>query len=162
MTKIQIIVDDEKSLKAYTCTEVDMYTPTSDFAEAYNYRWECVPKMLHFTARGIYSDDSPTLISLPDELLLRIRDYNIDTEHQCAVKQTFELKEKIESLKDQVKSWELRRDLAVEDWEKYRKKIIKMIDEHPEVAAEIALEDGKLDVACHFTEKVSKKRSKKQ
>lgn len=162
MTKVQIIVDDEKSLKAYTCTEVNMDIPTSDFAEAYNYGWECVPKTLRFTARGIYPDDSPTLISLPDELLLRIRDYNIDSERQRAINQTFKLKDKMQSLEDQVRGWELRRDLAMEDWEKYHKKLVEMIDKHPEVAAEIALEDGKLDIACHFAEKASKKRRKKK
>lgn len=153
MTKIQIIIDDEKSLKAFTCTDVEMQRFEFEYPAMYGYDFSKNIQKFNFTANNIIVDDSPTLISLPDELLLRIRDYNIDTEHKHAVEQTFELKEKIESLKDQVRGWELRRDLAMEDYEKYHKKVIKMIDRYPIVAAEIALEDGNLECACYFAKK---------
>lgn len=163
MTKIQIIVDDEKSLKACTCTEVDMEIPTSSYYETMlGFKLEEQPKIFRFTARNIIADDSPTLISLPDELLLRIRDYNIDTEHKHAIKQTFELKKKIEWFEEYIGRLEKSRDSILEELERYEKKIDKMIDKYPEVAAEIALEDGDFDVACHFAEKASKKRRKKK
>lgn len=114
-----------------------------------------VPRNFHFSACKITTDNSPNLISLPDELLLRIRDYNIDTEHQ-------QLKDQIESLKDQVHGWELRRDLAIEahnlameEWEQYHRAIDKIIDKHPEVAAEVALENGDLEAACYFAKKAN-------
>lgn len=152
MTKIQIIIDDEKSLKALTCTGVTAETLTPDPQEIYIYGYERIPKSFHFNCANIISDDSPNLISLPDEVLLRIRDHNIDVEHQNAINETCELTKKIIDLKAQVSGWELRRDLAMEDWEKYNKKIIKIIDKYPRVAAEIALEDGDLDAACYFAQ----------
>lgn len=147
MTKIQIIIDDEKSLKAFTCTDLQVLSmPTYEGARYCHSN----PTCYEFIANNIVVDDSPNLISIPDELILRIRDYNINTEHQHAIEQTFKLKEKIESLKDQVRGWELRRDLIAEEYEKYYKTIIKMIDKYPMAAAEIALQDGNLDVACYF------------
>lgn len=152
MTKIQIIIDDEKSLKTFTCTNLEMFS-----MPAYEgTRWlHSNPTHYTFTANNIVIDDSPTLISLPDELLLRIRDYNIDTEHQCAIKQTLELKDKIESLKAQTAGWELRRDLVIEEYEQYHKAILNMIDKYPMAAAEICLQDGNLDAACYFEQKAN-------
>lgn len=155
MTKIQIIIDDERSLKALTCTGVTAKALIPDSEEICTYGHERFPRYFHFECTNVISDDSPNLISLSDELLLRIRDYNIDTEHKHAIEQTLELKEKIESLKDQVRGWELRRDLAVEDYERYHKKIIKMIDRYPMAAAEICLQDGDLDAACYFAKKAN-------
>lgn len=150
MTKIQIIIDDENTLKGITCNNI-----TAELIEPEN-PWER-PRFgsYKFIARDIMFDESPNLISIPDELLLRIRDHNIDEEHKYAIKQTLELKENIGSLKDQVRGWELRRDLAVEDYERYHKKIIKMIDRYPMAAAEIALEDGDLQCACYFANKAN-------
>lgn len=155
MTKIQIIIDDEKSLKAFTCTDVEMQRFEPDYPAMYGHGFSKNIQKFNFTANNIIVDDSPTLISLPDELLLRIRDYNIDAEHKHAIEQTLELKEKIESLKDQVRGWELRRDLAMEDYERYHKKVIKMIDRYPMAAAEIALEDHNLECACYYANKAN-------
>lgn len=150
MTKIQIIIDDGKSLKGITCNNI-----SADLIEPEN-PWER-PRFgsYQFIARDIAFDESPNLISIPDELLLRIRDYNIDVAHLDALKETYELKEKIESLKDQVRGWELRRDVAMEDYERYHKKIIKMIDRYPRAAAEIALEDHHLECACYYANKAN-------
>lgn len=155
MTKIQIIIDDEKSLKAFTCTDVEVQRFEPDYPAMYGHGFSENIQKFNFTANNIIVDGSPNLISLPDELLLRIRDYNIDTEHKHAVEQTLELKEKIESLKDQVRGWELHRDLAMEHYEKYHKKIIKMIDKYPMAAAEIALEDHNLECACYYANKAN-------
>ena len=152
MTKIQIIIDDEKSLKAFTCTDLQVLSMPAYEGTRYLHS---NPTWYQFIANNILVDDSPNLISLPDELLLRIRDYNIDAEHKHAIEQTLELKEKIASLKDQVRGWELRRDLTMEDYERYQKAIIKMIDRYPMAAAEIALEDGKLDTACYYANKAN-------
>ena len=150
MTKVQIIIDDGESLKGITCNNI-----TTELIESDN-PWER-PRYgsYQFIARGIMFDESPNLISIPDELLLRIRDHNIDTEHQHAVEQTFALKEKIESLEAQVRGWELRRDLVIEDYERYHKAIQDMIDKYPMVAAEIALEDGDIPLACYFAQKAN-------
>lgn len=163
MTKIQFIIDDEKSLRAYTCTEVDIETPTpSHFETMLGFKFKEIPQCFHFTARNIITDDSPTLISLPDELLLRIRDYNIDAEHQYAIEQTFKLNEKNSSLAIEIKLKEAELEFLYKQAEVYHKKLSKLIDKYPEVAAEIALERGDLDIACHFANKASKKRRKKK
>ena len=150
MTKIQIIIDDGQSLKCIACNNI-----TAESIEPEN-PWER-PRFgsYQFIASDIIFDESPNLISIPDELLLRIRDYNIDVAHLDALKETYELKEKIESLKDQVRSWELRRDLAVEDYERYHNKILKMIDRYPMAAAEIAFEDHNLECACYYAKKAN-------
>ena len=157
MAKIQIIIDDEQSLKGITCNNI-----TVELIEPEN-PWER-PRFgsYQFIARDVMFDESPNIISIPDELLLRIRDRNIDEEYKDSVKQTLELKEKIESLKDQVRGWKLRRDLAMEDYERYHKKIIKMIDRYPMAAAEIALEDGKLECACHFANKANEEKEENE
>lgn len=155
MTKIQIIIDDEKSLKGFTCTGVEVERLIPDPGGMYKYGYEFIPQVFKFNCTGIISDDSPNLISLPDELLLRIRDYNIDTEYKHTIEQTFKLKEKIESLKDQVRGWEFRRDLAMEDYERYHNKILKMIDRYPMAAAEIAFEDHDLECVCYYANKAN-------
>lgn len=160
MTKIQIIIDDGESLKGLTCDGIEVQELIKDEEE-----WTLCglrPRFgtYQFTANHIIFDESPNLISIPDELLLRIRDHNTDTEHQYAVEQTKELKEEIENLKRQVYGWELRRDLVIDELERYADKIDKIIDKYPRVAAEIALENGNLDAACYFAEKANEEEKK--
>ena len=153
MTKIQIIIDEDNSIKVINCSGVTIKHPSPNYSLGYNYN--PYDDVFEFEAKNAILDDSPNLISMPDALLLRLRDYNIDTEHQLAIKQTQELNKKIKSLKDQVRGWELRRDLAIEECERYEYKIDKMIDKYPMVAAEVALEDGDLDMACYFVNKAN-------
>ena len=150
MTKVQIIIDNGESLRGVACNNI-----IAEFIAPEN-PWE-QPRFgsYQFSAQDVAFDDSPNLISIPDELLLRIRDHNIDAEHQYAIEQTFKLKDEIESLKAQVAGWELRRDLAIEDWERYHKKIGEIIHKHPRVAAEIALEDHNLEAACYYLQKAN-------
>lgn len=153
MTKIQIIIDDEKSLKGITCTGISTQEILSDDEEFPLFERSRRTGVYQFAASNVIFDESPQLISIPDELLLRIRDYNIDIEHKYAIEQTLELKDKIESLKDQVRGWELRRDMAIEEYEKFHKTILNMIDRYPMAAAELCLQDGNLDAACYFANK---------
>lgn len=155
MTKIQIIIDDEKSLNGLTCTGINMQEllPEDDIWPLFEPRHRF--GTYQFTANNVVVDDSPTLISIPDELLLRIRNHNIDVEHQNVINETRELTKKIIDLKAQVAGWELRRDLAIEEWARYNEKIDEIIDKYPRVAAEIALEDGNLDAACYFAKKAN-------
>ena len=153
MTKIQIIIDDDKSLKAYTCDEVNMISPEPELDEFYGIRLPPHMRKLRFEADTITIDETPALVSLPDELLLRIRDYNIDVAHLDALKETYKLKEKITFLKDQARGWELRRDLAMEEWKRWNEKILKAIDKYPGIAAELCLEDGNYDAAAYFASK---------
>ena len=154
MTKIQIIIDDGESLKGITCNNI-----TAELIEPDNL-WER-PRFgsYQFIARDVVFDESTNLISIPDELLLRIRDYNIDIAHLDALKETYELKEKIVSLKDQVRGWELRRDLAMEEHYRYHKKIMQIIKDYPKVAAEIALEDHNLEAACYYAQKANEEEN---
>ena len=145
MATIYMVIDKDGELTGLTCTELAMNQYVPDY-----YCGLTPSPCFHFTANNVVYDESQNLISLPDELLLRIRDHNIDAERKNAIKQTLGLKDKIESLKDQVRGWELRRDLIMEEWKRYEKKIDNIIDKYPRVAAEIALEDGDLDAACYF------------
>ena len=154
MTKIQIIIDDGESLKGITCTEIGMEKILDNdnwYLHGHNPHWG----QYQFVAHNAIFDNSPNLISVPDELLLRIRDYNIDVAHLDALKETYELKEKIISLKDQVRGWELRRDLAMEEYDRYHEKIMQIIDKYPRVAAEIALENHNLEAACYYAAKAN-------
>ena len=150
MTKIQVIIDDEQSIKAFTCTDLQVF----DIPAYEGFRWlHSNPHYYQFICEHIVADESTNLISLPDELLLRIRDHNIDVEHKLAIEQTLKLKEEIESLKDQVRGWELRRDLTIEEYQEYRKEIDKMVDEYPEVVAEVLCRDGNARAAEYFAQK---------
>lgn len=153
MTKIQIIIDEDNSIKVINCSGITITHPKPNLSFGfYHDLHDCA---FEFEAKNALLDDSPNLISMPDSLLLRLRDYNIDTEHQLAIKEAQELNEKIASLKDQVRGWELRRDLVSEEYEKYHKVILGMIDKYPMAAAEIALQDGDLDAACYFATKAN-------
>ena len=152
MTKIQVIIDDEKSLKAFTCTDLQVLNMPAYEGTRYLHS---NPTYYQFICEHIVIDDSPNLISLPDKLLLRIRDYNIDAERKYAIEQTLKLKEEIESLKDQVRGWELRRDLTIEECLEYRKEINKMVDEYPEIVAEVLYRDGNTKAAEYFANKVN-------
>lgn len=152
MTKIQVIIDDEKSLKAFTCTDLQVLSMPAYEGTRYLHS---NPTYYQFICEHIVVDDSPNLISLPDELLLRIRDYNIDAERKYAIEQTLKLKEEIESLKDQVRGWELRRDLTIEECQAYRKEINKMVDEYPEIVAEVLYRDGNTKAAEYFANKAN-------
>ena len=148
MTKILIIIDDENSLKGLTCTGIDVQGLIDEGDGYFG-----PPRRIgayQFVARNVIADESPQLISIPDELLIRIRDHNIDVEHQNAINETCELTKKIVDLKAQVADWEDSLALVIEEWERYDEKIDKIIDKYPGVAAEIALEDGDLDAACYF------------
>ena len=155
MTKIQIIIDDEKSLKAFTCTDLQVLSMPAYEGTRYLHS---NPTWYQFIANNILVDDSPNLVSLPDELLLRIRDYNIDAERQYAIEQTLKLKEEIEFLKGQVHGWELRRDLVQEEVERYHEVLRGMIDRYPMAAAEICLQDHNLEAACYFAEKANEEK----
>ena len=152
MIKIQIIIDDGESLKGITCTDLECASLPAYEGTRYLHS---NPNYFTFVARNIIKDESSNLISIPDELLLRIRDYNIDVAHLDALKETYELKEKIASLKDQVRGWELRRDLAIEEHDRYHEKIMQIIDKYPRAAAEIALEDHHLEAACYYSQKAN-------
>lgn len=159
MTKIQIIIDDGESLKAFTCTDLQVLS-----MPAYEgIRWlHSNPTYYQFIAEHIIVDDSPNLISLPDELLLRIRDYNIDADRQYAIEQTLQLKEQIESLKDQVRGWELRRDLAMEEYQEYRKEINKLVDKYPEEVAEVLYREGNTKAAEYFAQKANEEEEENE
>lgn len=151
MTKIQMIIEQDGNITGLTCKDLIIEQPTPDMWHKAPVTY--TPREFRFVASNVIQDNSPNLISIPDELLLRIRDYNIDVEHQCAIRQTLKLKEEIESLKGQVYGWELRRDFLIDECEQYEKTIDKMIDRYPMAAAEIALQDGDLDMACYFAKK---------
>ena len=161
MIKIQFIVDDGQSLKAYKCDEVEINMPTSDYFSVDRYKMEQAPRKFYFTAHNVIGDDSPTLVSIPDELLLRIRDYNIDTERQLAIEQTHKLNEKNSKIDIEIKLKQVELECLERRAEVYRTALSKIVDKYPEVAAQVALELGNLDAACHFAEKASKKRRKK-
>ena len=157
MIKIQIIIDDGQSLKGITCNNI-----TTELIEPEN-PWER-PRFgsYQFIARDIMFDESPNLISIPDELLLRIRDHNIDVERKYAIEQALKLKEEIESLKDQVRGWELRRDLTIEECQAYRKEINKMVDEYPEIVAEVLYRDGNTKAAEYFAQKANEEENENE
>lgn len=86
MTKIHIIIDDEKSLKGITCTGISTQEILSDDEEFPLFEPSRRTGVYQFAASYVTFDESPQLVSIPDELLLRIRDYNIDIEHKYAIK----------------------------------------------------------------------------
>lgn len=155
MTKIQIIIDDEKSLKALTCTGVQITSPTLSISDMYSYGGDCI----HLDCTGIIYDESPQLASLPDELLLRIRDYNIDVEHQQAIKTTRKLKKKHRGLKWLIECDKKELKVLQKKVELYNKVLEEIIDKYPKVAAAVALKLGQLDAACYFSAKANEEEN---
>ena len=152
MTKIQIIIDDEKSLKAFTCTNLEMFSMPAYEGTRYLHS---NPTHYTFTANNIVLDESPTLISLPDELLIRIRDYNIDVEHEYTLEQTRKLKQKNDDLQQSIGHNLVELNALKKEVERYQEVLLGMIDKYPMAAAEICLQDGDLNAACYFAQKAN-------
>ena len=150
MTKIQIIIDDGESLKGITCNNI-----ISEFIAPEN-PWERLRfGTYHFSAQNVVFDESPNLISIPDELLLRIRDYNIDVEHQHALEQTYKLKQKNDALQRSIGNNLIELNALEKEVERFHDVLEGMIDRYPMAAAEICLQDGDLDAACYFSQKAN-------
>ena len=156
MTKIQIIIDDDKSLKAYTCNEVNMISPELELDEYCGVHLSPHIRKLRFEASTLIVDETPQLVSLPDELLLRIRDYNINTEHQNTLQQTLKLREMIEKLKQEISNYKDSLLYLQDDVKLYHKVLDEIVDEYPKVAAQVALKLGQLDVACWLASQENK------
>lgn len=157
MANIQIIVDEDNTLKAFTCTGISITEQPPEF----NYFGaRSTPKTFNFNCNQVVFDETPRLVSLPDELLIRIRDYNIDTEHQNKIKETNDLKEKIESLKNQVAGWETRRNVIQEEVEVYEQILREIMDDHPALASEVAARLGLLDLSIYLAEQARGKEKK--
>ena len=158
MTKIQIIIDDGQSLKGFTCGNIgiqklergDDYYICQDYSRTDTYM---------FTADHIIYDESPTLISLPDELLLRIRDYNIDAEHEYTLEQTRKLKQKNDDLQQSIGHNLIELNALEKEVERFHEVLSGMIDRYPMAAAELCLQDGNLDAACYFAKKANEEES---
>lgn len=155
MTKIQIIIDDEKSLKGLTCTDIGMQELIADDEEwtlrGYRPRFGTY----QFTANNVVMDESPNLISLPDEVLLRIRDYNIDAEHEYTIEQTRKLKQKNDGLQQSIGHHLVELNALEKEVDRYHEVLRGMIDRYPMAAAELCLQDGNLDAACYFAKKAN-------
>lgn len=150
MTKIQIIIDDGESLKGITCNNI-----IAELIEPEN-PWE-QPRFgsYQFVARDIVFDESPSLVSIPDELLLRIRDYNIDVEHEHALEQTRKLKQKNDDLQKSIGHHLVELNALEKEVERFHEVLEGMIDRYPMAAAELCLQDGDLDAACYFAKKAN-------
>ena len=155
MTKIQIIIDDGESLKGITCNNisVESFEPENP--------WE-QPRFgsYQFVARDIVFDESSNLISIPDELLLRIRDYNIDVEHEYTLEQTRKLKQKNDDLQRSIGNNLIELNALEKEVERFHDVLEGMIDRYPMAAAEICLQDGNLEAACYFAQKANEEENR--
>ena len=152
MTKIQIIIDDEQSLKAFTCIDLQVLSMPAYEGTRYLHS---NPTYYQFIANNIVVDDSPNLISIPDELLLRIRDYNIDAEHEYTMEQTRKLKQKNDALQQSIGHHLVELNALEKEVKRYHEVLSGMIDRYPMAAAELCLQDGNLDTACYFAKKAN-------
>lgn len=155
MTKIQIIIDDEKSLRGLTCAGLEIQELIADEEE-----WALRGRRprfgtYQFTANNVVMDESPDLISIPDELLLRIRDYNIDVEHEHTMEQTRKLKQKNDDLQKSIGHHLVELNALEKEVERFHEVLEGMIDRYPMAAAELCLQDGNLDAACYFAQKAN-------
>lgn len=155
MTKIYIITDDGQSLKVLTCNDIEAQELFYDDDKWYLYGHKSRFGTYQFTASNVVIDESPDFISLPDELLLRIRDYNIDVEHEYALEQTRKLKQKNDSLQQSIGDHLVELNELEKEVKHYHEVINKMIDRYPMAAAEVALQNGNIEAACYFAEKAN-------
>lgn len=153
MTKIQIIIDDEKSLKGITCMGISTQEILSDDEEWSLFECTRSTGVYRFTASNVIFDESPQLISIPDELLLRIRDYNIDAEHEYILEQTRKLKQKNDDLQQSIGHHLIELNTLEKEVKRYQEVLLGMIDRCPMAAAEICLQDGNLDAESYFVNK---------
>ena len=150
MTKIQIIIDEDNYIRVVNCAGVTIEHPNPNIMDTNPFG-----DTFKFEAHNAVLDTTPNLISMPDALLLRLRDYNIDTEHQYVIKETQELKAKIESLKNQVAGWEARRNVIQEEVEVYHQILLEIMEDHPKLAGEVAARLGFLDLAIELARRAN-------
>ena len=159
MAKIQIIIDDDKSLKGITCTGISAQELLSDDEEWSLFERPRRTGVYQFAASNVIFDESPQLISIPDELLLRIRDYNIDAEHEYVLEQTRKLKQKSDDLQQSIGHHLIELNALEKEVERYHEVLRGMIDRYPMAAAELCLQDGNLEAACYFANKANEKEN---
>lgn len=152
MTKIQIIIDEDNSIKVINCSEVEIEHPSIVWSHDYDGTFS-------FTAQNVILDESPGLISLPDDLLVRLRDYNLDTKHQLTIEKILKLERKKDLLETNVAGLTEYRDGLLAEISLYSQALHEIIGEYPQVAAEVALKLGDLDAACYFAEKGKEKEN---
>ena len=155
MIKIQIIIDDGESLRGLTCNGIGREELIADDEEwtlrGYRPRFGTY----QFTANKVVMDESPNLISIPNEVLLRIRDYNINVEHEHTMEQTRKLKQKNDDLQKSIGHHLVELNALEKEVERFHEVLEGMIDRYPMAAAELCLQDGNLDTACYFAKKAN-------
>ena len=114
-----------------------------------------MPTTYCFSTNSIIDDQSPTLVSLPAELLLRIREYNINAEHEHTLRVNRKLKQKNHSLNSSIAYHTQELGRLREEIERYYEVLSGMIDRYPMAAAEICIQDGDLEAACYFSKKAN-------
>jgi hypothetical protein len=152
--KAYIIIDDEKSLSAITCRNIVVNEETPNYSMCNDIVHQ-PPTTYHFSTNSVVLDDSPAFVSLPDEVLDRIRDYNIDVEHKRLLDINHNLEQKNDRLSQSITYYLQELDNLKKEALLYSQVIGEIIDEHPIVAAEVALKLGNLDAACYYAEKAN-------
>lgn len=155
MIKIQIIIDDGESLRGLTCTGIGMEELIADDEEWTLRGYRPCFGTYQFTANKVVMDESPNLISIPNEVLLRIRDYNINVEHEHTMEQTRKLKQKNDDLQKSIGHHLVELNALEKEVERFHEVLEGMIDRYPMAAAELCLQDGNLDAACYFAKKAN-------
>jgi len=153
MTKIQIIVDEDNKFKLFTCENVHIQEPEFSLSGENVFNFECT---------NVTFDDTNALISLPNEALARIQEYNIDAEHRRLFEENKSLTFRKEDLKRIIRNCREELKFLSEELKLYHQTAEEIIDEYPELAAEVSLKQGELDQAIWYMEQANKKKKRRK
>lgn len=153
MTKIQILVNEDNKFKLFTCENIHIQEPEFSLSGE---------NVFNFVCTNVTFDDTNALISLPDEALARIQEYNINTEYRHLSEENERLIFRKEDLERIIRNCREELEFLSEELELYHQTAEEIIDEYPELAAEVSLKQGELDQAIWYMEQANKKGRKKK
>ena len=153
MTKIQILVNEDDKFKLFTCENVHVQEPEFSLSGE---------NVFNFACTNVTFDDTNALISLPDEALARMQEYNIDAEHRRLSEETKRLTFRKEDLERIISNCREELKFLSKELELYHQTAEEIIDEYPELAAEVSLKQGELDQAIWYMEQANKKKKRRK
>lgn len=142
MKPVQLIFDNDGHLELVTCREVIAF----ESSESHNGKRNSIV----FTCNSILHDPTDGFISLPDEVIARFQEHNIDAEHKALIVKNKDLVDNNERLEYRIHNLRKEIEDLSEELALYERTVREIMDECPELMSRIALKRGDLDVALYW------------
>lgn len=136
-TPVQVIFDNYGHTELITCMGATLHESDED-------------KGIIFTCNSILHDPTDGFISLPDEVIARFQEHNIDAKHKALLIKNKEIVDQNERLEYRIHNLRKEIEDLSEELALYERAVREIMDECPELMSRIALKRGDLDAALYW------------